>query len=171
MDGLTVFEIACLCGGAERVAMTALVALHQDDRIKIGFARHRVVAVAETADDPIERDALAAIPSTGLLLRPALAAIKNTEQVRQVTEALRAKGLDGRIRAHRMRRELAADPGTGLHRIAVLGVPGIEDDRLRRVFEEPDPKPEKFKRSRHRGPDQPSNLSDTTYAGGGDGGF
>jgi hypothetical protein len=49
----------------------------------------------------------------------------------------------GRARAiRRLRHLLIDDPGTGeLTLIAAMGTPGINDPRLRRIFETPDPPP------------------------------
>jgi uncharacterized protein (TIGR04222 family) len=39
---LDVYEVAYLCGGQERVALAAVVAMQQDGRITISRTRHRV---------------------------------------------------------------------------------------------------------------------------------
>jgi hypothetical protein len=43
-----------------------------------------------------------------------------------------------------LHRELREEPATGVRRVAVLGVEGIEDERLRDIFENPLPGVPKF---------------------------
>ncbi|HET6192876.1 MAG TPA: DUF1707 domain-containing protein, partial [Trebonia sp.] len=62
---LRLYEAAYLCGGPRRVALTAVVTMHQDGRIKISPARHRVVVIRDEASDPVERAVLDAAPWPG----------------------------------------------------------------------------------------------------------
>ena len=48
VSDLDVYEIAYLCGGPERVALTAVAAMARDGRIKISRSRHRVQVAATT---------------------------------------------------------------------------------------------------------------------------
>jgi hypothetical protein len=151
-----VYEIAYLFGGPRRVAMAALVALHEDDQITISSARHRVEAVRRAPREPVETAALEAIPRWGKVLRPALRAIADTAAVEDIGRRLRRDRLLpsshlsalwqwGRIPAFRrlrLRRRLISDPETGgLTRVAVMGTAEIADSRLRKIFETPDPPP------------------------------
>lgn len=72
-SGLDVYETAYLCGGAQRVALTAVVAMQQDGRIKISSRRHRVQVVRRKASRPIENAVLDAVPDSGKVLSPAFA--------------------------------------------------------------------------------------------------
>ncbi len=62
---LGLYEVAYLCGGTKRVALTAVVTMHQDGRIKISPARNRVVVIRDEASDPVERAVLDAAPWPG----------------------------------------------------------------------------------------------------------
>ncbi|MBG6092258.1 TIGR04222 domain-containing membrane protein [Actinomadura viridis] len=134
---MDLYEIAYLCGGAERVAQVVLVALWQDGRIKIAPARQRVTVARPESRHPIEAVALEVVPSTGLPLWRVLTRIAAHPATARIVSSLRAKGLR---RSRRLRRRLVADPGDGLRRVAVLGTPGIEDRKLRKIFETPDPR-------------------------------
>ncbi|GAA1556226.1 hypothetical protein GCM10009678_44090 [Actinomadura kijaniata] len=133
---LELYETAYLCGGAERVALVVLVALRQDGRIGIAPARRRVTVVRPESRHPVEAAALEVIPPAGLPLWRALTRIAAHPAVALVAASLRDRGLRP---SRRPRRRPALDPGEGLRRAAVLGAPGIEDARLRRIFETPDP--------------------------------
>ncbi|MGK5556659.1 TIGR04222 domain-containing membrane protein [Actinomadura kijaniata] len=74
-DELDVYETAYLCGGAERVALVALVALRQDRRVEIAPARRRIAVVRSEARHPVEAAALEVIPAAGLPLWRALTRI------------------------------------------------------------------------------------------------
>ena len=65
---LDVYEIAYLCGGAERVALAAVVAMQQDRRIAISRTRHRVQAARRRASQPVECAVLDAVSGTGNVL-------------------------------------------------------------------------------------------------------
>lgn len=137
-SGLSPYEIARVCGGPGRVAQVAVVSLWQDGRIEIGFARQRVTAVRHEPRDPVETAVLRAIPPGGQRLWPLLGLVAASPEVAQVGGGLGPAWLRP-LRRRRLRRSLAADPGDGLRRVAVLGAPGIEDRRLRRTFQQPDP--------------------------------
>lgn len=134
---LNPYEIAYLCGDAERVAQVAVVSLWQDHRIKITAARQRVTVVRPESQHPIEAAVLEVIPSTGLPLWRVVTRIAAHPTTSEVSASLQVKGLR---RSRRLAKRLAADPGEGLRRVAVLGTPGIEDERLRKIFETPDPR-------------------------------
>ncbi|MFF5262507.1 TIGR04222 domain-containing membrane protein [Actinomadura viridis] len=137
VDELDLYEIAYVCGDAERAAQVVLVALWRDGRIKIAPARQRVTVERPESRDPIEAAALEVIPSTGLPLWRVLTRIAAHPAMARIAASSRTKGLR---RSRRLRRRLVADPGEGLRRVAVLGTPGIEDRKLRKTFETPDPR-------------------------------
>ncbi|WP_019632022.1 TIGR04222 domain-containing membrane protein [Actinomadura atramentaria] len=146
MTGL--HEAAYVCGGPERVALVALVELERAGRVRISSGGHRVSVLAREADDPITAAALAAVPDTGRVLRAVLRDVASATAVAGLAAALRAEGvvahrlLPTRLtsRGRRLRRSLTSDVTTE-RRTAVLGVPGIADPRVRRIFETPDPPP------------------------------
>lgn len=141
---LSPYEIAYLFGGPDCAAMVALVALHEDGRIRVTPDRHRVYAERRTAEDPVEATALAVIPDVGRVLGLTRALIAASPAVAQIGRRLRAEGLlpqsragalwRRNTRARSLRRELAAAPD-GLVRVAVRGTAGIADDELRGIFE------------------------------------
>ena len=65
---LDVYEIAYLCGGAERAALAAVAAMQQDGRITISRTRHRVQVARRKASQPLERAVLDAVPAAGKVL-------------------------------------------------------------------------------------------------------
>jgi hypothetical protein len=151
---LSSYEIAFMSDGPERVAMVVLVALHEDEQIKISPARHRIDVVRRAPRNLIETAALEAIPRAGKVLGPAVLAIADSAAVQDIGRRLRSDRLLaasrisvlwrwGRSRAiHRLLRRLIHDPATdGLTRVAAMGTPGIADPGLRRIFETPDPPP------------------------------
>jgi uncharacterized protein (TIGR04222 family) len=150
------YEVAHVCGGPRRVAIFVLVALYEDEQIKISSARHRIDAVRRAPRDAIETAALEVIPRAGKVLGPAVRAIANSATAAEIDRRLR----DDRvlpashvsvlwqwrrlpvIRRRRLRRRLLDGPDVdGLTRVAVLGISGITDPRLRRIFQTPDPPP------------------------------
>jgi hypothetical protein len=147
------YQIAYLCGGPERVAVVALVALWESRQIKISPARHRVEEIQFAPRNPVEKAALEAIPdSTGQLLGSTIQAIADSAAVQKIGQALRAEQMLpdsrvstlwqwGRIWARRsLRRRMTADPPPDSPlRVAALGTAGIADEKLRQIFETPDP--------------------------------
>ena len=63
---LDLYEVAYLCGGPGRAALTAVVTLRQDGRIKISPARHRITITRDEASHPVERAVLDAAAWPGL---------------------------------------------------------------------------------------------------------
>ncbi|MFG2089690.1 MULTISPECIES: TIGR04222 domain-containing membrane protein [unclassified Spirillospora] len=157
-DELGLYEVALLCGGRERVAQTALLALYEARRIRIGRGTRRVRVVRDESDDAVQAAVLAEIPDVGRLLGQVIAAAAKAPQTRAAGDGLRAAGLlrGGRLRPTRrgraLRRRLADEPGTsGPERLAALGPAGVEDAWIREILEAGDPKPIKLPRSRVRG--------------------
>jgi hypothetical protein len=138
---LDLYEVAYLCGGPERVALTALVTMRQDGRIKVSPARHRVQVIHDQASHPVERAVLEAAPWPGLGLGSVLNEVAGSAAVRLTGDELRRRGLLGK-HAHlsragrKLRDELHGELPEGL-RIAVLGPAGV-DDELRKALKEPD---------------------------------
>ena len=140
------YEIAYLCGGAERVAVLAFATMRQEGRISISPGRHRVSVLVRQADDPIQEAVLEAVPDFGKVLGAALQAVGRSAAVAELPSSLRAAGLASRHgfggltrEGRKVRKRLREEPGE--HPIAVLGAAGIADERLRRIFETPDPPP------------------------------
>jgi hypothetical protein len=136
------YEAAYLCGGPRRVALTAVVTLHQDGRIKISPARHRVVVIRDEASDPVERAVLDAAPWPGMGLGFVLAEVAGSAAVDSAGDELRRRGLLGRhshltAAGRELRDELQENVAEDL-RIAVVGTSGV-DSGLRKVLEAPDP--------------------------------
>jgi hypothetical protein len=137
-------EVAYLCGGPRRVALTAVVSMHQDGRIKISPARHRIMVIRDEATHPVERAVLDAAPWPGMGLRFVLDEVAGSAAVDSVADELRRRRLLGK-HAHltaagrELRDELQDKEPEGL-RIAVLGASGA-DSGLRQVLEAPDPPP------------------------------
>jgi hypothetical protein len=148
-DDLDLYQKAYLCGGPERVALVALVALCQDGRITISPARHRVSAVTREPADPVETAALEAIPEVGCVLGPLSLEISGSPAVTAVRATLVKDGLlsrwrqAGRTSQGRKVRDLllTGEPAPGPQAIAVNGAAGITDARLHRLFTTPDPEP------------------------------
>ena len=150
---LDVYEIAYLCGGPERVAMAAVVAMQQDGRIRISPTRHRIQVVHRRASRPVERAVLDAVPASGTVLGPALRDIAKSGAVGQLIEELRGRGLIGQhavlghphlSAAGRQARKEVEDSSATMRRerrVAVLGAAGITNAKLRAIFETPDPPP------------------------------
>ena len=150
---LDVYEIAYLCGGAERVALAAVVAMREDGRITISRTRHRVQVAHRRASQPVERAVLDALPNTGQVLGQLLRDVAHSIAVLELIDGLRQHGLVGRhslaghphlSAAGRKARAELEDPGVPVpreRRVAVLGVSGIDEPGLRDIFETPDPPP------------------------------
>jgi hypothetical protein len=141
---LRLYEAAYLCGGPRRVALTAVVTMHQDGRIKISPARHRVVVIRDEASDPVERAVLDAAPWPGTGLGLVLDEVAGSAAVDSAGDELRRRGLHGKhshltAAGRELRDELQEKVPEGL-RVAVAGTSGI-DSGLRKVLEAPDPPP------------------------------
>lgn len=150
---LDVYEIAYLCGGAERVALAAVVAMQQDGRITISRTRHRVHVARRKASQPVERAVLDAVPAAGKVLGQLLHDVAHSAAVQELTDGLRRDGLVGHHslaghphlsaagRKARTELEDSAAKVPRERRVAVLGASGIADAGLRNIFETPDPAP------------------------------
>ncbi|TDW81230.1 TIGR04222 domain-containing membrane protein [Kribbella sp. VKM Ac-2566] len=140
MNKLTTYEAAWLIGGAERAALVIFVALATDGRLEVADKRQRVKLVRSEAAYPVEAAALALVPESGLGVADFRTRIAATEAVKELETAVRAKGQLRMLRWFSPTyRDLLEHPGTGVRRVAVLGVPGIEDERLRDMLEHPLP--------------------------------
>lgn len=140
MDKLSTYEGAWLAGGAERAALVAFVALAADGRLDIADKRQRVKVARAESTYPVEAAALALIPESGLGVAEFLGRLAATKAVADLDAAVRAKGQLRFLRWFSSTyRDLAARPGTGLRRVAVLGTAGIEDAQLREIVEHPLP--------------------------------
>ncbi|TDW89224.1 uncharacterized protein (TIGR04222 family) [Kribbella pratensis] len=140
MNKLTTYEAAWLIGGAERAALVIFVALATDCRLEVADKRQRVKLVRSEAAYPVEAAALALVPESGLGVADFRTRIAATEAVKELEAAVRAKGQLRMLRWFSPTyRDLLQHPGTGVRRVAVLGVPGIEDERLRDMLEHPLP--------------------------------
>lgn len=158
MSGLTTYESAYLVGGKGRAALVAFIALAADGRLDVAYGRQRVKVARDEATDEIETAAFALVPESGLTVAEFIEQVAATEPVKALKAAIVAKGLLRPLRWFSPAyRELVAHPGTGLHRVAVLGVPGIEDERLRDILEHP--RPEVPKVARHK------SVTDNTLDG------
>ncbi len=173
---LDVYEIAYLCGGAERVALAAVVAMQQDGRITISRTRHRVQVARRRASQPAERAVLDAVPNVGKVLGQVLHDVAHSAAVQEVTDGLRRDGLVGQhslaghphlSAAGRKARTELEDPGVTVPRerkVAVLGTSGITDAGLRDIFETPDPPPGgKLLPRTHKPADTYSDLPPDTH--------
>ncbi|MER7250889.1 TIGR04222 domain-containing membrane protein [Kribbella sp. NPDC000426] len=140
METLTAYEVAWLVGGAERAALVTLVALAADGRLEIAYKRQRVKVARTESTYPVEAAALALVPDSGLGVAEFLVRLAATKEVAGLDAAVRAKGQLRFLRWFSSTyRDLAARPGSGLRRVAVLGAAGIEDAQLREVVEHPLP--------------------------------
>jgi hypothetical protein len=118
--------------------------MHQDGRIKISPARHRVVVIRDEASDPVERAVLDAAPWPGTGLGLVLGEVASSAAVGSAGDELRRRGLHGRhshltAAGRELRDELQGNVPEGL-RVAVAGASGV-DSGLRKVLEAPDPPP------------------------------
>jgi hypothetical protein len=150
---LNVHQLAYLCGGPERVALAAVVALYEDGHIAIARARRRVTVLHRDQTDPVRAAVVAAVPQTGRTLGFVLAEVPESGAVADIERTLRDRGLapgsgfsalwSSRVRAARaLSRRLMADPPADPgdpRRVAILGAAAIRDGGLRRIFQTPDP--------------------------------
>ncbi|HEY3560420.1 MAG TPA: TIGR04222 domain-containing membrane protein [Kribbella sp.] len=140
MERLTTYEIAWLVGGAERAALVVFVALAADGRLDVAHKRQRVKVARSESTYPVEAAALELVPESGLAVGEFLRRIAATPAVADLGAAVRAKGqLRVLRRFSPTYRDLLEHPGTGVRRVAVLGVPAVEDERLRDMLEHPLP--------------------------------
>ena len=176
VNELDVYEIAYLCGGTERVALAAVIAMQQDGRITISRTRHRVKVARRRNSRPVERAVLDAVPDAGKVLGQLLHDAAHSAAVQELIDGLRRDGLTGQhtLAGHphlsaaglKARTELE-DPGVTVpseRRVAVLGTNGIADAGLRDIFETPDPPPggELLPRT-HQAADTHSDVSPDTH--------
>jgi uncharacterized protein (TIGR04222 family) len=142
MNDLTTYELAWLVGGGERVAVVAFVALATEGRIEVAYRRQRVEVARYDASDPVEVAALDLLPDSGLSVREFVERVAASPTVAALEAAARGKGRT-RLRALRRfnpaYRDLIEHPGTGLRRVAVLGVAGVADENLKDILEHPRP--------------------------------
>lgn len=168
------YEVAYLCGGPRQAALTAVVTMRQDKRIKISPARHRILVARDEASHPVERAVLDAVPWPGTGLGFVLDEVARSAAVQSAGDELRRRGLLGRhshltAAGRALRAELREKVPAGL-RIAVLGAGGA-DSELRKVLDAPDPPPgsaliPKRRRKRERARDEPPlDTSITGYPG------
>ncbi|MFB6725481.1 hypothetical protein ACFCV3_35200 [Kribbella sp. NPDC056345] len=156
MKRLTDYETAWILGGAERVALTVFVTMATAGQLEVGFKRQRVKegeAPLEAAEGSaalrIETAALDLLPASGLPVDEFVAQLTASQAVMALDDALAAQGVvRPRIlpRFSPLHRELREQVATGLRRVAVLGVAGIDDLRLREIFENPLPEVPQFER-------------------------
>lgn len=146
--GLDRYELAYLCGGGERVAMVALVALCRDGRVRITSDRHRVHTVRAEADDAVCGPSLTRFPMSGGCSDGTIPMVGESNAVRDVADGLRERRLLSslrlgrlwqwrRVRARRRIKDEAARGGAAdeLERIAVAGASAIVDGELRKIFQ------------------------------------
>jgi hypothetical protein len=150
---LDLYEIAYLCGGPERVALAAVVAMQEDGRITISRTRHRVQVARRGASQPVERAVLDAVPDTGQVLGLLLRDVVHSAAVQELIDGLREDGLVGHysLAGHPHlsaagRKARAELKGSAVEvprerRVAVLGASGIADAGLRDICATPDPPP------------------------------
>jgi hypothetical protein len=131
-------QIAYLCGGPRRAALTTLLTLIQ----------HRAIAVAPgpgvatvdcSGSTELERAVLKAIPPGGVKLADLVDAVAQSAAMTELRTSLVRRGFLTRWRIPtlhglRMRRHLRDTARSGLPRIAVVGPQAITDERLRGVF-------------------------------------
>ena len=148
MKRLTDYEAAWVLGGAERVALTVFVAMTVSGQLDVAYKRQRVregevpLSAADDSSVRIETAALELLPSSGLTVGEFLTQLATAPVLETLDEALATKGVRRPAvlpRFSPLHRELREQPATGVRRVAVLGVEGIDDERLRDIFEHPLP--------------------------------
>ncbi|MFI5729919.1 hypothetical protein ACIA49_07315 [Kribbella sp. NPDC051587] len=154
MKRLTEYETAWVLGGAERVALTVFVAMVNAGQLEVAYKRQRVregerplTAADGSAALRIETAALDLLPESGLAVDDFGARLAASPALKALDSALAAKGVARPrflARFSPLHRELREQKATGVRRVAVLGVDGIEDERLREIFEHPLPAVPKF---------------------------
>jgi hypothetical protein len=153
-ERLTTYEIACIRGGPERVAMVALAGLIDDGHVRLAKVMRRVTVLEGEQDEPVRAAvtaAVGALPAARRTLDAVLPLAAASEAVTALARDLRDRGLlagpgpalSRRARAARsLRRRLEADLAADddpLRRVAALGPAGFEDAALRQAFEGPGP--------------------------------
>ncbi|MFC6080745.1 TIGR04222 domain-containing membrane protein [Sphaerisporangium aureirubrum] len=139
---LDLYETAYLCGGARRVAMVALVGLCEDGRAEVQPGMHRVMILRPESRDAVEAAVLSCVPEGGRHLGYAVATVASSLAVDAVGDALRERGLVTRrkgtpsLRGRKALRALDGEirDGGSLRNVAVVGMTGIGDVRLRNSF-------------------------------------
>ncbi|MGW7679104.1 TIGR04222 domain-containing membrane protein [Kribbella sp. NPDC054772] len=140
MDKLTTYEIAWLVGGSERAAVVVLVTLAAGEQLEVAYKRQRIRVARVESAYPVEAAALDLVPDSGIGVSEFLAAVAASPAVTALEKDVRAKGqLRGLRWFSKTYRELREHPGTGVRRVAVLGVPAIEDQELRDMLAHPLP--------------------------------
>ncbi|WP_327253131.1 TIGR04222 domain-containing membrane protein [Streptomyces sp. NBC_01244] len=133
----SVYELAHLAGGPQRVAETALVALRDLGALTITGPRVRATLPAPPARHPVEA-VLTAFCSRGRGVPAAIAAVREAPETGEIGRRLRALGLLSRF-GHRptraARRLLAEAESAGTHPAYVFeGPSAIEDHLLRNLI-------------------------------------
>ncbi|MET7278172.1 hypothetical protein ABZS29_08080 [Kribbella sp. NPDC005582] len=154
MKRLTDYEAAWVLGGAERVALTMFVTMVTAGQLEVACKRQRVkegeaplTAAEGSAALRIETAALDLLPESGLPVDEFVARLAAKPAIKTLDAALSTQGVSRpRVlpRFSPLHRELREQPATGVRRVAVLGVEGIEDARLRDIFEHPLPDTPKY---------------------------
>ncbi|WP_405062686.1 hypothetical protein OG474_13925 [Kribbella sp. NBC_01505] len=149
MTKLTEYETAWVLGGAERVALTVFIAMAAAGQLEVGFKRQRVkegeaplMSAEGTAALRIETAALELLPESGLPIDEFITRLAGRPAIKTLDEGVSRPRVLSRFSP--LHRELRAENPTGVRRVAVLGVAGIEDERLREIFEHPLPGVPKF---------------------------
>ncbi|TWD80677.1 uncharacterized protein (TIGR04222 family) [Kribbella amoyensis] len=142
---LDLSQLAYLCGGPRRAALTTLLTLIQHRAIAISPAR-RVTVLSPTASNELERAVLDAVPATGLDLDAVVDAIVRTPAMTELRASLIQRGLVNRwrlltLRGRRMRRKVRDTERSGLPRVAVVGAEAIAEARIRQLFSGPTTEP------------------------------
>jgi hypothetical protein len=140
MDKLTTYETAWLVGGAERAAVVVLVTLAAGGQLEVAYKRQRIRVARVESTYPVEAAALDLVPESGIGVAAFLRELAAAEAVHDLEAAVRAKGQPRLLRWFSPTyRDLIENPGTGIRRVAVLGVPAIEDEQLREMLAHPLP--------------------------------
>src|SRR5690606_40878734 len=84
MAEFTPYKIALLCGGPERVAQCALLALYERRRVRVSKATRRVTVVEHIADDAVQAALLDEVPDSGFPLGRVLSAVADSPEVASV---------------------------------------------------------------------------------------
>ncbi|GAA2587253.1 TIGR04222 domain-containing membrane protein [Actinomadura fulvescens] len=150
---LDAYEIAFLCGGPDRVARAALVALCADGRITISDeAPYRLVRTSRAGHHPVETSMLEKIPTSGLPIKLVLRTTADSPVVRRCAATLIEKkllrrsfrGWVGPSRTGEEERErLGESPSDdAVARFAAEGVTALPEGPLRDALTALPPEPE-----------------------------
>ncbi len=130
----SVYELAHLAGGPQRVAETALIALRDLGALTITGPRVRATSPTPPARHPVEA-VLTAFCSRGRGVADAIAVVRESPEAEEIGHRLRALGLLTRFR-HRPtrtgRRLLAEAESAATHPAYVFQGPSALEDRLLR---------------------------------------